>query len=99
MNRSRVRAARIALELASGVVLGALCGCNLNQLAANQTAKVVEAGAPNINGFWDYEIAGAAMPGAIIQSEALVSVSPDNEKLLLGLAKTYVSYAYGWLQD
>lgn len=85
-----------ALTLAVALSLG---GCNFNKIAADSTAKVAEAGGPGISGFWDYEIAGQAMPAAIIQSEALVHVSPDNEKLLLGLARTYVSYAYGWLQD
>lgn len=68
-------------------------------MAADTTANVAEAGSPGINAFWDYDVVGAAMPGAIMQSEALVYVSPNNEKLLLGLAKTYVSYSYGWLQD
>lgn len=73
--------------------------CDLNKLAADQTAEIAEAGSEGVNGFWDYEIAGTAMPGAILQGEALVHVSPDNEKLLLGLARSYVSYAYGWVQD
>ncbi len=73
--------------------------CDLNRIAADQTAEIAEAGARGINGFWDYELAGEAMPSAILQAEALVAVSPDNDKLRIGLAKTYVSYAYGWLQD
>jgi hypothetical protein len=89
---SRLHAATLLAVLSLG-------GCNFNKIAADATAKVAEAGGPGINGFWDYEIVGQAMPGAILQSEALVSVSPDNELLLIGLAKTYVSYAYGWLQD
>jgi hypothetical protein len=76
-----------------------LAGCNLNKMAADTTADVAKAGADGINGFWDYDIAGAAMPGVIMQSEALVAVSPDNPELLVGLAKTYVAYAYGWVQD
>jgi hypothetical protein len=74
-------------------------GCNLNRMAADATTRVVEAGAEGVNGFWDYEIFGQAVPGALLQSEALVRSSPDNELLLLGLAKSYVSYAYGWVQD
>lgn len=77
----------------------ALLGCNVERFAANQTVKVAEAGALGFNGFWDYEIFGQAVPAAILQSEALVQINPDNEKLLTGLARTYVSYAYGWLQD
>lgn len=91
-------------------VHGALCalclmaatlqsGCNLQKVAADATVKVVEAGSIGFNGFWDYEIFGAAVPGAILQSEALVQVSPENQKLLTGLARSYISYAYGWLSD
>lgn len=74
-----------------------LSGCNLQRIAADQTAEIAEAGALGFNGFWDYEIFGKAVPSAILQTEALIRVSPDNEKLLLGLARTYVVYAYGWL--
>ncbi len=89
---------RSTFPLLSVLLIGSLLpGCN--RLAADATTRVVEAGAEGINGFWDYEIFGAAVPGAILQSEALVRSSPDNEKILLGLAKSYISYAYGWLQD
>ncbi|MFT3925077.1 MAG: TRAP transporter TatT component family protein [Myxococcales bacterium] len=82
------------------VLIGSLLpGCNVGRIAANSSTKVAEAGSEGINGFWDYEIFGQAVPGAILQSEALVRSSPNNEDLLLGLAKSYVSYAYGWVQD
>ena len=74
-----------------------LSGCNLQRIAADQTAEIAEAGALGFNGFWDYDIFGKAIPNAILQTEALIRISPDNEKLLLGLARTYVVYAYGWL--
>jgi tetratricopeptide (TPR) repeat protein len=89
-------------SLAAPVALAgtfALCGCSVEKFAANQTVKVAEAGSLGFNGFWDYEIFGQAVPSAILQSEALVQINPDNETLLTGLARTYVSYAYGWLQD
>ncbi len=79
--------------------MSGLAGCNLNKLAADQTAEIAEAGSLGINGFWDYEMAGLATPGAILQGEAMLSVSPDNEKLALGLARAYVAYTYGWVQD
>jgi tetratricopeptide (TPR) repeat protein len=73
--------------------------CNVEKFAADQMAEVAEAGAKGFNGFWDYEIFGAAVPSAIVQSEGMIAISPDNEKLLTGTARTYVSYAYGWIQD
>ena len=77
----------------------ALSGCNLEKIAADSTVKVAAAGADGFNGFWDYEIFGAAVPSAILQSEALVHISPNNQDLLTGLAKSYITYSYGWLQD
>jgi len=79
--------------------LTGIAGCNLNQFAADQTGEIAEAGSIGINGQWDYELAGLATPGAIVQGEALLSVSPDNEKLIIGLARAYVAYTYGWVQD
>ncbi len=79
--------------------LSFIAGCNLNQFAADQTAEIAEAGSLGINGQWDYELAGRATPGAIMQGEALLSVSPNNEKMLIGLARAYVAYTYGWVQD
>jgi tetratricopeptide (TPR) repeat protein len=83
-----------ALILGLGTVL---TGCKLEKIAADSTVKIAEAGSLGFNGFWDYEIFGQAVPGAILQSEALVRISPNNENLLTGLARTYVVYAYGWL--
>jgi tetratricopeptide (TPR) repeat protein len=90
---SRANALLVSLSLATT----ALGGCNLQRIAADQTAEIAEAGALGFNGFWDYDIFGKAVPSAILQTEALIRVSPDNEKLLIGLARTYVVYAYGWL--
>ena len=93
--RARIeqRALLVALCLSSS----ALAGCNLQRIAADQTAEIAEAGSLGFNGFWDYDIFGKAVPSAILQTEALIRVSPDNEKLLVGLSRTYVVYAYGWL--
>lgn len=85
-----------ALLLASFVLAS---GCDLQRIAADQTAEIAEAGSLGFNGFWDYQIFGEAVPSAILQGEALIRVSPENEKLLIGLSRTYVSYTYGWIQD
>ncbi|MDB4976918.1 MAG: hypothetical protein JWN48_5259 [Myxococcaceae bacterium] len=88
------RARALALSI---TLLSLLNGCNLQRIAADQTAEVADKGSLGFNGFWDYDIFGKACPGAIVQTEALIRVSPNNEKLLIGLARTYVVYAYGWL--
>lgn len=90
---SRAKALMVTLSLSST----AAAGCNLQRIAADQTAEIAEAGSLGFNGFWDYDIFGKAVPSAILQTEALIRVSPDNEKLLIGLSRTYVVYAYGWL--
>lgn len=74
-------------------------GCNMNQIAADQTANLMAEAAPAFDAFWDYEIAGAGMPGGIMQLEAMLAVSPDNEELLLSVAKGYVGYGVGWLEN
>lgn len=51
-----------------------------------------------MRGFWDYDIAGHGTAAAIMQLEALHSVSPDNEPLTLTLVSTYVGYAFGWVE-
>jgi len=90
---------RVRLLVVLSCVPAVLGGCDLNKLAADQTANIAEAGSAGVNGFWDYEIAGKAMPSAILQAEALLSLSPDNEKLVIGLCRAYVAYTYGWVQD
>lgn len=87
----------VACALLLGV--GSNAGCNLNKFAADQTGNIAQAGSDGVNGQWDYELAGIATPSAIMQGEALLSVSPDNETLLIGLARAYVAYSYGWVQD
>lgn len=85
-------------------VLGAtaslgLTGCNLNKMVANQTASVMSEAAPALDGFWDYEIAGKGIPSALLQLEAMHSISPDNADLALNLAKAYVGYGVGWVEN
>jgi TRAP transporter T-component len=96
MNAS-MRASALLRSLAVCTALS-VTGCKLERIAADQTVKIAEAGALGFNGFWDYDIFGRAVPSAILQSEALVRISPRNEALLTGLARTYAVYAYGWMQ-
>lgn len=76
-----------------------LAGCDVAQFTANSTAGLFERAAPAIQAHWDYELVGRSNPGNILQLEGLVAVSPDNETLLLLLAKAYVAHAYGWIED
>jgi hypothetical protein len=82
-----------------------LCGtllltgaCNLNRFAANQAASIAGSSNEYMRGFWDYDIARHGMSAAIMQLEAMHSVSPDNETLTLTLVSTYVGYAFGFVE-
>lgn len=75
-----------------------LPACSFSKLAADQTAALLKQATPALDGFWDYDLAGVGTPGAIMQLEAFLSVSPDNEDLALNLAKAYVGYATGWVE-
>ncbi|HEY6880131.1 MAG TPA: TRAP transporter TatT component family protein [Polyangiales bacterium] len=93
MNSNRLQAAFGALLLSVS-----LPACNLNKLVADQTAGLLDQAAPAVDGYWDYDLAGVGTPGAILQMEAFLSISPDNEALAMNLAKAYVGYAVGWVE-
>ncbi|MET0342658.1 MAG: TRAP transporter TatT component family protein [Polyangiales bacterium] len=93
--RRTIRRAPLTLSLA---LLAALPGCNFNKLAANQTASIMNEATPALDGFWDYDLAGVGLPGAMMQLEAFHAISPENEGLSLNLAKAYVGYANGWVE-
>ncbi|MDB4976454.1 MAG: hypothetical protein JWN48_4795 [Myxococcaceae bacterium] len=97
--RSRARLGRTGLLLTGLLALSsALPGCSFSKLAADQTAALLKQATPALDGFWDYDLAGVGTPGAIMQLEAFLAVSPDNEDLALNLAKAYVGYATGWVE-
>jgi hypothetical protein len=76
-----------------------LSGCNFSKIAADGSASLLKQATPALDGFWDYDLAGLGTPGAIMQLEAFHAVSPDNETLSLNLAKAYVGYSMGWVED
>jgi len=90
---------RVLMGALVGLTAVAGSGCNLNKIAADQTASLLTEGAPALDGFWDWEIAGLGTPGAIMQLEAMLAISPDNESLALNVAKAYVGYGVGWVEN
>ncbi len=94
MNANRLGVACGALLLSAS-----LSACNFNKFAADQTAGLLNEAAPALDGFWDYDLAGVGTPGAIMQLEAFHAITPDNEDLSLNLAKAYVGYAIGWVEN
>ena len=73
-------------------------GCDLNRFAADQAGSIAASSTGYMRGFWDYDIARAGTASAIMQLEAMHSVSPDNEDLTLTLASTYVGHGFGWVE-
>jgi len=86
---------------ALGVAMAALLtvGCNMTQLAVSTQAEIMEQAAPVLEEQTDYEFSRIAAPGALIQVDGLLRVSPDNEHLLLLGTRGWASYAYGFIED
>ncbi|MDB4986380.1 MAG: hypothetical protein JWN04_1558 [Myxococcaceae bacterium] len=97
----RLRGAMLRTCLPASLLLASTTfpACSFSKLAADQTAALLKEATPALDGFWDYDLAGVGTPGAIMQLEAFLAVSPDNEDLALNLAKAYVGYATGWVEN
>ncbi len=84
---------------AAGIALALIAGCDLTRFTATSTAGLLERGSPAVDEHWDYELAGDALPGVILQSEGVLSLVPDDAVLTRNTARAYASYAYGWVED
>jgi len=89
------RRLRSAVAAVCIVVLG---GCDVAKFTADSTAGLFTRAAPAFEAYWDYDLAGEAMPATIVQFEGILRVIPDNEAILSQLAQAYVAYAYGWIE-
>ncbi len=83
--------------------VGALCivalgACDVAKFTADSTAGLFTRAAPAFESYWDYDLAGEALPATIVQFEGILRVIPDNEAILAQLAQAYVAYAYGWVE-
>jgi hypothetical protein len=87
------------LRSALGVVcLVALGGCDMATYMADSTSGLFTRAAPAFESYWDYELAGEAVPATIVQFEGILRVIPDNDGMLALLSQAYVAYAYGWVE-
>ncbi len=68
-------------------------------LAVKSTAKVLERAAPAMEQEPDFLLAKAAMPGGMKTIEGFHRAQPDNPKLQKLLAKSFCSYAAGFIED
>ncbi len=83
--------------------LGVLCimalvGCDVAKFTADSTAGLFTRAAPAFEAYWDYDLAGEALPATIVQFEGILRVVPDNESILAQLSQAYIAYAYGWIE-
>jgi len=83
--------------------LGVLCivalgGCDMAKFTADSTSGLFTRAAPAFESYWDYDLAGDAVPATIVQFEGILRVIPDNESMLAQLSQAYVAYAYGWVE-
>jgi hypothetical protein len=65
---------------------------------ADSTSGLFTRAAPAFESYWDYELAGEAVPATIVQFEGILRVIPDNDGMLALLSQAYVAYAYGWVE-
>lgn len=86
---------------AACALLGAsIAGCDLSaQIAAGETAAVLQRAARGIEQHWDVDLVGDALPSSILQLEGIYAILPDDETLGLELMRAYGSYAWGWLEE
>ncbi len=90
--------ARRFLAATAALCLVALGGCDVAKFTADSTAGLFTRAAPAFEAYWDYELAGEAVPATIVQFEGILRVVPDNEAIISQLAQAYVAYAYGWIE-
>jgi len=76
-----------------------LVGCDITKITANGTSELFRRGAPGFEQHFDYELAGEALPGNIMQMEGLLRIVPENEIIVMNAVRLYSSYSFGWLED
>jgi len=76
----------------------ALSGCDVAKFTADSTAGLFSRAAPAFESYWDYDLAGEAVPATIVQLEGILRVVPDNDLILAQLSQAYVAYAFGWVE-
>ena len=79
-------------------MLSAITACDTAQLTADSTSSLFQRAAPALEQYWDYDLAGEAVPATIVQFEGILRIVPDNEAILSQLTRVYAAYAYGWIE-
>ncbi len=88
-----------AVWLSAYVWVGTFAGCVGPGYMANKSAAMLAVAEPAVASHWDAELVAQALPGQILQLEGLLRASPENLDLTLGLARAYLGYAYGVVEE
>lgn len=87
---------RYALAL---VLIAASAGCDLGKITVGTTSKVLVRAQPAIQQESDYDLARAAIPGALKTVEGFWVVDPGNSNLIRILTEGYCQYGTGFVED
>ncbi len=72
--------------------------CSFSRMASNLTADIMKAGSPVFEEEQDIEVAEQSALAMLKTIEAFHRHNPENETYLLLLAKSYATYAFGFLE-
>jgi hypothetical protein len=94
---SHRRALYHAITLTTAV-LGLAGACNMKKMTADMTSGMLEYGSVSMDREADLEFARYAFPASMKTLETFLVSSPENEHLLILLARGYNSYAFAVLE-
>jgi tetratricopeptide (TPR) repeat protein len=92
-----MRSHLLTLSLAAALSLGS-SGC-IKKVMTDGQIQGTRQGSLGLDSVPDYELARAAIAGGIAQFEGMHVLAPDNTDALYLLTKTWVSYAFAFLED
>ncbi len=73
--------------------------CDVAAFAANSTIQVIRRASPSIQRYRDPAFAEEAIPGSIGTMEGLLEIQTGDPTLRMMIARSYSSYAFGFLED
>ena len=92
----RLRRSTATLFLMLCLPFSLLVGCNAHQLGVRAASGVMESAAIEMETESSYTLFQKGIPANIKTLEGLLYVDPNNEALLLALAKGYSAYGFGY---
>jgi hypothetical protein len=76
-----------------------MAGCNTTKLTVNQTVKVFAKASKTYDKEADLMLADAGIMSNLKTFEGLQEIVPENERLLTLTARSFASYAFGFVED